>query len=675
MYNKEALNGHCVQKESLRGTWCPPEDRPFALSVETYAMKISKIRIRNFRSVQSLDLTLDDTTVFIGANNAGKSAVLDALRIALTRRWGQRGTGFTEHDIYAPAPDCDPRTLPPVSIDVMLEEPAPKVWPDELVQALDHIMTVRPDGRNIIVLRVQCAWNHELETFEPSWSFLDWQDNPLTGNAKRATNLSGLFNYVPLFWLDALRDANDEFSPRSQLWGHLVRSIRIPKSTEADVQKVLDELDSKLLEADPKLSEIADTIGQATTIAIGEGPGAARLRMLPLNVWDMLNRAGVVMRHEDMRPWLPLDHHGQGLQSLSVIFLFQAAVLEQLAGGDRVGAEPVFAIEEPEAHLHPQASRALWERVSALPGQKLITTHSPYFVQHVPLRDLRIVRLVGGKTQIAQMPRMISSRLPWNEKVAKLAEYSDGRLVPDPSSGNVAAVAWLPQHTASALANCWKADPEEPSRRVEVARLREASRVMIMPNEENELGFAGRRVRGEVFFARRWALVEGICEYLLLHAIGRAFDYPLDTHGISVIDFQNNGNASIYPSVADAFKIPWRMVTDGDSESAKFRKQLLERGFSEQELNERVTTLAQPNTLEDQLIVDGHVVLLRDALAAAGHVDATTMSLEELRKRLKNRKTEYMPHLAARVAGDRTLAEKMPAPYPALVNWLQSNSP
>jgi predicted ATPase len=31
-----------------------------------------KISVRNFRSIESLDLDLDDTTVFIGANNAGK---------------------------------------------------------------------------------------------------------------------------------------------------------------------------------------------------------------------------------------------------------------------------------------------------------------------------------------------------------------------------------------------------------------------------------------------------------------------------------------------------------------------------------------------------------------------------------------------------------------------------
>lgn len=194
------------------------------------------------------------------------------------------------------------------------------------------------------------------------------------------------------------------------------------------------------------------------------------------------------------------------------------------------------------------------------------------------------------------------------------------------ANGTVTATAWLSEHLAKSLANCWKGDAAETAHREEVARLRETSRTMITAAEEYELGFAGRRVRGEIFFARRWALVEGVCEYLLLHAMARAYGWPLDAHGIAVIDFQNNGNASIYPSVADAFQIPWRMVTDGDGESVKFRKQLQDRGFSEAQLNERFATLTAPNTLEEQLIADGHETLLRDALVAAGQSDAAAIS-------------------------------------------------
>ena len=48
-------------------------------------MRITRIEIENFRSIRQLAVDLGDTTVFMGPNNAGKTAILDALRIALTR--------------------------------------------------------------------------------------------------------------------------------------------------------------------------------------------------------------------------------------------------------------------------------------------------------------------------------------------------------------------------------------------------------------------------------------------------------------------------------------------------------------------------------------------------------------------------------------------------------------
>ena len=51
-------------------------------------LRINHIHIENFRSIKCLDLDLDDITVLIGANNTGKTAILDSVRIVLTRRWG-----------------------------------------------------------------------------------------------------------------------------------------------------------------------------------------------------------------------------------------------------------------------------------------------------------------------------------------------------------------------------------------------------------------------------------------------------------------------------------------------------------------------------------------------------------------------------------------------------------
>jgi putative ATP-dependent endonuclease of OLD family len=77
-------------------------------------VRITRLYIQNFRSIKDLTVDLGETTVFIGQNNAGKTAIIDAVRIVLTRRWGQRGTGFTENDVHRTDPYCDPRAQPPV---------------------------------------------------------------------------------------------------------------------------------------------------------------------------------------------------------------------------------------------------------------------------------------------------------------------------------------------------------------------------------------------------------------------------------------------------------------------------------------------------------------------------------------------------------------------------------
>ena len=223
------------------------------------------------------------------------SAILDAVRIVLTRRWGQRGTGFTEYDVHRSGESGDPRTLPPITVAMTMEEPAARAWEPDMVAALEDILALLPDGRNILTLRVTCAWSPEKEAFDPAWQFLDAAGAPLP-ERRRAINLTGFFSYMPMFWLGALRDASDEFTPRSGYWGRLLRSVRIPEALEADALRILSELDARIIAADPRLADITELIGQATRVAVGEGPGAAKLATLPLAIEEMLQRTGIVMR-------------------------------------------------------------------------------------------------------------------------------------------------------------------------------------------------------------------------------------------------------------------------------------------------------------------------------------------------------------------------------------------
>ena len=105
-------------------------------------MRITRIEISNFRSIRHMAVDLGDTTVFVGPNNAGKTAILDALRIALTRRWGQRGTGFSEYDIHLPDDTADPKTSSGVSIELRSDESEPGEWPDTVAEDLGDIVQI-----------------------------------------------------------------------------------------------------------------------------------------------------------------------------------------------------------------------------------------------------------------------------------------------------------------------------------------------------------------------------------------------------------------------------------------------------------------------------------------------------------------------------------------------------
>ena len=287
-------------------------------------MRITKLHIENFRSIKLLDLELGATTVLIGQNNSGKTAILDAIRIALTRRWGQRGTGFTEYDVHLATDADDPKQSPGIVIEIRAEEATAGEWPEELQQGLDEIVQEDPaTGRSFVTLRVTCAWNAATESYEPTWTFLNAARAPLIGQSARRVNLERFWQYLPVFYLGALRDADDEFSHRSQFWGRLLRAMKIPAALEGRVKSVLDLLNRKLLDADPRLSQIAHTLSGATKVAARDRDGGVDLRLMPLKPWDILSKAEIILRNEPDWAWLPLQRHGQGIQSLSVIFCFR----------------------------------------------------------------------------------------------------------------------------------------------------------------------------------------------------------------------------------------------------------------------------------------------------------------------------------------------------------------
>jgi Transposase IS116/IS110/IS902 family/AAA ATPase domain len=74
-------------------------------------VKLIEVNIENFRGIRSLRLPPGGLTVLISENNAGKSTVLEAIKLLLTRGSSSRRAGqFTEYDFHLAGADAIPRT-------------------------------------------------------------------------------------------------------------------------------------------------------------------------------------------------------------------------------------------------------------------------------------------------------------------------------------------------------------------------------------------------------------------------------------------------------------------------------------------------------------------------------------------------------------------------------------
>ena len=219
-------------------------------------MHIASIRIRNFRALKDIEIPLARATVLIGENNSGKSSVLDCISLTLGRRWGQRGTGFSEYDLTIcgdAAPDGASQTTdaepnrelrgtgdaeadeeaPGASIELFFTEQNPGEWPEEITSGLFEIIQTDPlTELNSITLRVTYRLNPLEKVYEPGWAFIDINGDAIrTREARRAANTLQFFRYVPVFFLSALRDASEEFSSRSQFWGRLLKASRFRRKS------------------------------------------------------------------------------------------------------------------------------------------------------------------------------------------------------------------------------------------------------------------------------------------------------------------------------------------------------------------------------------------------------------------------------------------------------------
>jgi len=365
-------------------------------------MRLVEVKIENFRGVRSLHLLLDGLTVLIGENNTGKSTVLEAIRLVLTRGFGmRRGGQFTEYDFHLKDATATPQTAEPISITLHFAEEQEGEWPDAVVQQMSEVIQLdMTAGLNHIWLQAKGSFQAESASFETKWAFLNSDGAELV--LKNATPLNLISRFVPIFFLSALRDASQEFGQRGQFWSGFLKSIQLPDDQREKIEEMLQEVNTSVIGANAGLTEVTKKIADAGRLVPLDVTDPVALEAIPTRVFDIVGKIQVHLKSSQGAK-LPLHCHGEGTQSLAVLMLFQAFAAANLAEAYAPESIPILALEEPEAHLHPSAIRSLGSFLETMTGQILVSSHSGDLVSRVPVMALRRLYKHTGETKIGRV--------------------------------------------------------------------------------------------------------------------------------------------------------------------------------------------------------------------------------------------------------------------------------
>lgn len=362
---------------------------------------IKKISIKNFRSIKHLELEPSKLCAIVGANSSGKSNLLKAIDLVL-------GEGWTTKAKVAKELFYD--TSKPIKILV------------ELKDAVSWSYYGNPRHIKFVSLK--------MELYPLSCEMRLWENFPSEdekpGYMNEEFKKSCHFIYVP-----SLRDLKDEM--RVSNWTLLGKMMKLVHDNYVDFYSGEENLKTEFTAIMQPAKEFLeyDFSGDTKVVSFKKfydvfvsycqqnSAGIANSFNPKLDIYNLnwfYKTLQISVSEEYHQKVFDAEEVGSGMQNLILLSIFQAYA--QLSEG-----KAIFAIEEPELFLYPQAQRELYENFQNLSTQTQIfyTTHNPNFLN--PQRAYEIELICKDKekgTILRQKNKAIVNANYFNKKEFKI---------------------------------------------------------------------------------------------------------------------------------------------------------------------------------------------------------------------------------------------------------------
>jgi putative ATP-dependent endonuclease of OLD family len=374
-----------------------------------------------------VNVELDLLTVLIGQNNAGKTSFLNALFSAIGA--GQRI--ISADDVFLQNTEVSAPKDRTIAIDILIR---PTDAQGKIVDAFPQgsawlelwgLGVVQDeDERDLAAIRTQFKWNTIKGEYVLERRFLkDWQkDGSKWADSKPVEKVAAVSSQqiepLAVYLLDAKRDIADDLRTRSSFWNKMVEDHGLSADDVERIEEDLSEINKDIVESSQVLSHIQSHLKNFhETLACDEDSVA--ITPLARHLRDLSRGMDVVLSTRGAPPF-PLHQQGMGTRSLGTFFTFWAFTTWRQKQGSSGAVHPMMAMEEPETHLHPQAQRALFRQIRRMPGQRIISTHSPYICGQSEIAHIRHFSKTAEETFVCRIDMGTAEKKLTDEDLRKI---------------------------------------------------------------------------------------------------------------------------------------------------------------------------------------------------------------------------------------------------------------
>ncbi|GIK23624.1 MAG: hypothetical protein BroJett005_30380 [Ignavibacteriota bacterium] len=496
-------------------------------------MKLRRLRIHNFRSIIDADIEIHDYTMLVGANNAGKSNVLAALRAFYEEiKWS--------NDDVPKVGKSSEESWIELSFALTGEE-----WSGLADKYKDGV------ADQVLTVRRYFASKDRVKSNQSNvYGMVKGElDKDLFYGAKNVgTAKVGRVIYIPALTTPADQMKTTGPSPLRDMLNFMLKRVVSDSAAYKEVESAFSKLNDEARGKDGFLAKIAKPINEAIE------HWGIRFDM-SVNTVSPDDITKNLVKHGFADAMLgdtafALDRYGHGFQRSFLYELIKLApTFAESKKVEKKEFDPDFTLilfEEPEAFLHPAQQENMAYHLRRLGSgdaqQVMVTSHSPIFVGKVADDLCQIVRACreNGLTTLGQITRSDIQEVFADGLDFKrcLETYVNDQTVQDDQK----------QEARKLLADA----PSDE----EIATQEERFRYQLWLDTE----------RASMFFADRVLLVEGATEKALFAWLLARDWHDLSRFRVAVIDVMGKFNFHRYIALLDNFRIPYGLMLDDDQD-------------------------------------------------------------------------------------------------------------